>query len=166
LRSSPQGSTDCNRGRHAQQNLQVDHDSLSKERRCSPHLHAWRLYKQTGLEGGHHHWHTELPPHLDKAKGKHEDPRPREHFSLVIRTVDHIIGGCDLFHAFLGEHLVDQVSEVQLLHGVACCAHLTVHFITSTHTRDVMTVEDGLEPERIARWVRWVLVLASAHCWV
>jgi len=49
---------------------------------------------------------------------------------------------------------------MKLIHGVTCGTNLTVDFIATAHTRDIETVENGLEPEWVARRMRRIFVVA------
>mmetsp|Transcript_57644 Transcript_57644/g.126299 ORF Transcript_57644/g.126299 Transcript_57644/m.126299 type:complete len:231 (-) Transcript_57644:69-761(-) len=89
-----------------------------------------------------------------------QEPRSGEHLALVVGSIDDVDLGGKLLHSLLRIDLADQVPEMQLVHGMAGSADLPVDLVSSAHARNLVGVEDGLDPERIARGVGGILVLA------
>mmetsp|Transcript_4451 Transcript_4451/g.10578 ORF Transcript_4451/g.10578 Transcript_4451/m.10578 type:complete len:231 (+) Transcript_4451:540-1232(+) len=93
-------------------------------------------------------------------EGIHQQSRSGEHLTLVVGSVDNIDLGGELLHSLFRVDLADQVPEVQLVHSVAGGADLSVDLVSSADARNLMCVEDGLDPERVTRGVGGILVLA------
>mmetsp|Transcript_24356 Transcript_24356/g.57253 ORF Transcript_24356/g.57253 Transcript_24356/m.57253 type:complete len:215 (-) Transcript_24356:13-657(-) len=98
-----------------------------------------------------------------RGESINQNARASEHLSLVIGTINDVVGRCNLLHALLRQNKVDQVAEVKLLHRVARGADLPVDFIAATDGWNLVGMEDRLDPERIARRMRRILVIAAAR---
>jgi len=121
------------------------------------HAQIWRVGTAVGITGSLLVW-------VRRWESIHEDGRSSEHLTLVIWPVDDIIAGSKLLHALLRKHMIHEMPKVKLLHGVASGAHLAVDLIAAADAGDLVAVENGLDPERIARRVGWVLVLTACWC--
>mmetsp|Transcript_72271 Transcript_72271/g.169194 ORF Transcript_72271/g.169194 Transcript_72271/m.169194 type:complete len:310 (-) Transcript_72271:40-969(-) len=97
---------------------------------------------------------------VGRREGVDQDAGSGEHLAFVVRAVDHVVAGSNLLHALLGKDEVHQVSEVKLLHRVACRANLTVDLVAATNAGDLVGMKDGLHPEWIARRMWRILVIA------
>merc|ERR1740130_583097 len=89
-----------------------------------------------------------------------QDAWTLEHLALVVGPICDVHLGRKLLQVLLGVDLVHEVTEVQLLHGVASGTDLTVNLVAAAAAWDVHGVEDGLEEEGVARRMGRILVVA------
>lgn len=78
-----------------------------------------------------------------------QNARSLKHFTFIVGTIRDIIGGGDLLNAAFRQDLIDKMTEMNLLHGMARGADLTVDLIATASSRNVVGVTIRLEVEGI-----------------